>query len=639
MHIAWKILAGAVALVVVVAIGVAIAISSADVNTLIGPINARVKAATGRELTIRGGASLAFSLEPKLVLRDVMLANAPWGTAPALVSAQRLELKIGLIPLLSRRFDVIELTLVDPVIALETNGTGHGNWEFGIASSTTAASPATSAAPATAFGNFSITGGTLTYRDAQSGHLTRVAIDKFALRARDTQSPMAAQFTGKVDDVAIALEGTLGPIESLVQQRWPYPVTLKGRVQDSNTAITTNISKDSKNYVLNDLDLRVGTSTIAGKFSIDTSGVRPSLIFDLAATTVAMADLPARTAVAPGATVAAAASAVRGSKIFSDTPVDFSTLRAVDANGRIAIGKLILVDGRALTNVKVQLARVAGRLDVNRFEADTLGGTLSGNLVIDIKDATSPTLTVRVNGNGLDLGKVLALFGMPREVRNGQAELSIDLALRGASPRAWAESATGNVRLVAGHATLLSTKVDLTSPLEKLFQAINPFRARDSSTELICAVIRLPFNNGVARVDRSVAIETSKLGVIASGTLDLRRETLDFTIQPRASSVLPVDIPQLADLVRFTGPIAAPEVKMDTMASIAAVASVGAAISTGGLSAIGQALWARAEDGGATPCQIALGQRGSPAAKGAVRTDASKQLGEIGNAVGRLFGK
>ena len=292
-----------------------------------------------------------------------------------------------------------------------------------------------------------------------------------------------------------------------------------------------------------------------------------------------------------------------------------------------------------MTNVKVQLTRVAGRLDVNRFEAGTLGGTLSGHLVIDVADATRPTLTVRVNASGLELGKVLALFGMPREVRNGKADLSVDLALRGVSPRAWAESATGNVRLVAGHAMLLSTKVDLTLPLEKLFEAINPFRARDSSTELICAVIRLPFNNGIARVDRSIAIETSKLGVIASGTLDLRRETLDFTIQPRASSVLPVDIPQLADLVRFTGPIAAPEVKVDTMASIGAAASVGAAISTGGLSAIGQALWARAEDGGATPCQIALGQRGSPGAKGAERTEGSKQLDEIGKAVGRLFGK
>ncbi len=639
MRTAWKILAGAAALVVVVLVGVAIAISTVDVNTLIGPVKARVKAVTGRELTVRGGADLKFSLEPRLVLKDVSIANAPWGTAPALATAQRLELQIALLPLLSRRFEVIELALVDPAITLETDSAGRGNWELGK-SELPAPAGAAAGDPASttpAVGNLSITGGTLTWRDAKSGHVTRIAIEKLALRSRNVQSPIAAQFSGKVDGVPVAVEGTLGPLESLLQQRWPYPVALKGNVDGTPTEMSTKIGKEATAYVLNDLDLRVGANAVGGKFSIVMGGPRPKLVFGLAAATLVVADLPLSVAARP----APAGVATTGkARMFSDTPVDFSLLRAVDADGRIAVGKLRFAAGREADNVKVQLSLAGGRLDVTGIEAAMLGGTLAGSALIDAAAPAEPTLLVRFNGNGLDLGAILTALGKPREVRGGKTNLVVDLAMRGTSPHAWAGSATGNVRVVAGRATLVNTRLDVTSPLDKLFAAVNPFRESDPATELVCAVIRMPFANGIARVDRTVAIETNKLGVLASGTLDLRNETVDFTIQPKVHSGIPVNIPGLADLVRFSGPMTAPQVQVDAKASVAAIASVGAAVSTGGLSVIGQALFSRVEDGGATPCQIALGQKGSAAASGkAAGVGGTNPLEDVGKAVGRLFGK
>jgi len=639
MRTAWKILAGAAAIVVVVLIGAAIAISTVDVNTLIEPVKARVKDVTGRELTVRGGADLKFSLEPKLVLQDVSIANAPWGAALALVSARRLELQIALLPLLSRRFDVIELALVDPVIALETDSAGRGNWELGRAqpAPTGGAEGRDTAVTTPVVGNLSITGGTVTYRDNRSGHMTRIAIDKLALRSRSAQSPIAAQFSGKVDDVAVVVEGSLGSLESLLQQRWPYPVALKGKVDGTPTEVSTKVGKESATYVLNDLDLRVGANAVGGTFSIVTGGARPQLVFGLAAATLAVADLPLPVAAAPAP---AGAATVDRSKMFSAAPIDFSILRAVDADGRIAIGKLRFTDGRELANVKLQLSLVAGRLDVSSIEATMFGGTLAGSMLIDAAMPANPSLLVRFNGTGLDLGAILTSLGKPREVRGGKTDLVVDLAMRGTSPHAWAGSATGNVRVVAGRATLVNSRIDVTSALDKLFAAVNPFRESDPATELVCAVIRLPFANGIARVDRTVAFETNKLGVLASGTLDLRNETVDFSIQPKVNSGIPVDIPRLAELVRFNGPMTAPQVQVDARASVAAIASVGAAISTGGLSVIGQALFAQVEDGGAKPCQIALGQKGSAAAKGkAAGTGGTNPVDDVGRAVGRLFGK
>ncbi len=179
--------------------------------------------------------------------------------------------------------------------------------------------------------------------------------------------------------------------------------------------------------------------------------------------------------------------------------------------------------------------------------------------------------------------------------------------MRGASLHAWASTATGNVRAVVGRATLVNTKLDLDQAFDRLTQAVNPFRESEPSTELECAVVRLPLANGIANVDRSIAMETKQLGLSASGTLDFRNETLDFTFKPQVRKGITVAIPNLADLVRLSGPFASPQVKVDAAGSAMAIASIGAAVSTGGLSALGQTLFAWAEGSGPGPCQVALG--------------------------------
>ena len=152
----------------------------------------------------------------------------------------------------------------------------------------------------------------------------------------------------------------------------------------------------------------------------------------------------------------------------------------------------------------------------------------------------STALSAHLDGKGFALGALLAAAGVHREVRGGKTDVALNLTMRGASPHAWASTASGNVRAVAGPATLVNTKIDLDAPLEKLLGALNPFRATDPSTELMCAVVRLPLANGMARVDRTIAMETAKLGVSASGTLDFRNETLDLGFQPKVRKGLTV---------------------------------------------------------------------------------------------------
>ena len=191
---------------------------------------------------------------------------------------------------------------------------------------------------------------------------------------------------------------------------------------------------------------------------------------------------------------------------------------------------------------------------------------------------------------------------------------------------------SGTITAQVGPATLVNTKIDLDSPLNKLGAAVNPFHNIDPSTELQCAVIRLPLHNGVAEVERSIALETKKFGATASGKLDFRTQSLDLAFGPHVGLGVPVYFPQVADVVRFRGPFAAPTVAIDSIGTATTIARLGAAAYTGGLSMVGESLLSRA---GGSPCEIALG-RASGGAQ-VVGGNVGAVVEDIGKALGRAF--
>ncbi len=647
-----KILIGGGVLVVVGAVAIAVAVATIDVNALVGPVQARVKAATGRELAVRGGVRVAWSLEPRIVLADVALANAPWGAAKEMLSAQRLELELALLPLLSRRVELKELALVAPVIALESDGKGRTNWDFGRSPAATGGGGGAAggdAAMALGIGNVGVTNGRVTYRDGATGGVTEVAIERLSVRARGASSPVDVQFRGKVDAVAVDVAGTLGPAEALLQRRWPYPVDVKGEVAGQKAALATKVNASGTRYALDDLKLTIGTSAVTGSFAIETGGARPNLLFDLAGPAIALNALPVPLAAAkpavipPAAAKPGAAPATAGpTYVIPDVPVNLAPIRAVDAHGALRLDRLTLPDGRTLDRLRAKVALDGGRLAVTDFAVAFLGGTVAGHVVVDAAKADAPALSTDLTGRGLALGEILAAAGQRRDVRGGRTDVDVSLKAKGASPHAWAASATGSVRAVVGPATLVNTKLDLDSALDRLTQAVNPFRTRDPSTELTCVVVRLPLFDGVARVDRSIAMETQKLGISASGTVDFRRETLDFTFQPKVRKGIAIDLANVADLVRVSGPFAHPAVSVDPAGSAKAIASLGAAVGTGGLSMVAQSLFSWADGKGPGPCQIALGAA-APAAAPATPAGTPDPLrplvDDVGRAVGKLLGR
>jgi uncharacterized protein involved in outer membrane biogenesis len=556
-----------------------------------------------------------------------------------MLSAKHIEAQIALLPLLRKRFEITSFKLIEPTIALETDASGKGNWEFpALSTAATASTKAPSGGTLGGFtvGDIAISDGAVTFRDGKTGDVTTIVIEDFSVHARDAQSPVSGRFRGRVNDTAMALEGDFGPLEQLLRQRWPYPVTVQGEINGKKASVDTQVTVQGNVVGLDNLKVGSGSSQLTGKMAVLTAGARPKLTFKFDSPAVWLADFAF-----PAKAVAAAKSVAKSKHVFSDEPIDVAALKDNDAEGEITIGTLTLPDGRKLEQVHLQVTLANGKLDIPVLQASVFGGTVLAHAQLDASRAPDAALNLHVEAKNLDLAAILTAAGVHRELRGGKTEFKADLTAHGASSHQWASTASGNVIAVVGPATIANPKSSTDVPLDRLFEAVNPFRSVDASTQLQCAVVRLPLKNGVATIDRSIAGETSKLGATASGTLDFRDETLDLAFRPQIRQGVKIEIPQVAELVRLRGSFASPSVGIDATATAATVARLGAAVYTGGLSIIGESLLAQAKGDPGAPCQIALahGAGATTAAAPASASPAKAATEDVGKTLGKLFGR
>lgn len=647
------ILGAAAGLVALVLIAVAITVETVDPNRFVAPLTARVKAETGRDLTLQGPVDFRLSLEPKVVLPGVAFQNAPWASKQPLLTAKRIEVQIALLPLLSRRFEIVRLTLVEPVIALETDAQGKGNWEFATAATPNASAPSGGAAVAPPFGiaNFEIRQGMLTYRNGATGKVTTASIDSMDMRARDLAAPVAVEFRGKVDDLAVALSGDLGAPATWLAQRWPYPVALKGEIGGNKVKLSTQVAKAGDTTTLGDLDLAYGAIAAKGTIRAITVNAKTRYAIDLTVPSLSVADL-SRTAEAQAKAAAEApgkmpAPAAAGAHwIIPDTPLPLGPLAAIDAEGSLAIGELELHDGRQLQRVAAKFTSQDAKVDLEFTAGAVLGGSMRGQLHADAQRKDSPTIHFQLDARDLDLAALAAAGGVKRDIRGGKVRVNVDITGHGTTPHGVASTMSGSILVVAGPATLGRAAAQGDSAVSQIAGALDPLHGVDAVTELKCAVFRLPLADGIAHVDRSIAIETGKVSGSASGTLDFRDETLDLSVQPQVREGANVNLAQFASLVRIRGRFDKPSATIDAAQSAQMLAKIGVLGATGGgLAVIGGALLG-STGATAAPCTVALsgkaarGATPSNPAQGKTAAPGQPSLGlpkDLGQALGKLL--
>lgn len=143
---------------------------------------------------------------------------------------------------------------------------------------------------------------------------------------------------------------------------------------------------------------------------------------------------------------------------------------------------------------------------------------------------------------------------------------------------------------------------------------INPTAKKGDTSQLERAVVRFDIKDGVAIIDKGIAFQTTKMSVIGSERIDLKEEKIDLGIKPQVRKGIGIGAGHLAEVVRIAGPFAGPKLAADAKGTAKLGATIGVAVATGGISYLGQRLYAGATRD-ETPCLTALGKKTAKAAE------------------------
>lgn len=213
-----KILYGLVALIGLVLVLVLVGPNFVDWSRYKGEIELRTKEITGRDLVIGGPISVSILPQPTLVAEDIRFANIKGAAVADMVTLKSLRVRLALLPLLTGKIRVDNITLVRPVVELETLADGQVNWLL-TPTAPPKPSPATHVEPEEAakagegfprLDRLVVQEGVIVYRDSRSGHIERVDAIAAQLSVGSASGPFWAQGTAMPRGVPARFTLSLG---------------------------------------------------------------------------------------------------------------------------------------------------------------------------------------------------------------------------------------------------------------------------------------------------------------------------------------------------------------------------------------------------------------------------------------------
>lgn len=602
-----KLVGALVALILIAAVAIPMVVSADFLKT---QLQAQVKNTTGRELAIKGKASLSILPNIAIQVEDVTLGNPAGFDAPYLVHIEKLQTGAALGPLLSKQLRITGVTLEGAKLYLEQNASGAKNWEF--ANSTPAEATPETAGEAKASSLKQLAIGRVTVKNshvyvAKAG-AKPMAIENItiALDGADGSGPlslsgsvdyqkqpvkfslgvkeMKALLAGKTAGVLAALTLPSGEVHfdgemsakngpaakgefsfnsdnlgSLMA--WATGTKPAGNLPKKVSVQSSIVLKDAQNLALNELNFSADSLSGSGQLALTLEGAVPAVNGTLKLGVVNLNELTGKAA-ATQAAEAGKAAAATSSAGWSDAPLNLAGLRAVNANLKLTIEKL--VSGKLeFTNISTDIVLSGGNAKINLGNLSLYDGTAKGTVGLDGSGA-SAGLSTNLSLSGVNIERLMTAMSGASKIE-GVANLSMNVNGRGASQRALIGSlgGSGNIKINDG----AIKGINVASFLR---DAKKGFILSDSSTEstdFTEMTASFSIAQGVVS-NKDLTMKSPVLRLAGSGSVSLPARTIDYRAVPTLVSSLEgqgakdthtgLDIPML-----ITGPWSAISITPD----------------------------------------------------------------------------
>lgn len=572
-----KIVGALVALLIIAALVIPMFISA---EYLKSQLVAQVKTATGRELVIKGDASLKIFPNIAVKVEDVTLGNPAGFSSKFFAHVDKLETGAALKPLLNKELRITGIAVEGAVLNLEENAAGAKNSEF---TNSKPATPEAAAEPKAAgekpsplkqlaIGDVTLKNSSVTI--IKPGAKPMVISDiNLTVRGADGSAPLkiegSANYQKETVKLKVGLEkskaflaGKSSPIElsaalpagnisfkgaAINKEKLSAEGALDASISDLPKLLgwatgkpagaglphkvvlkTGFFMQNPQAFALKDATLSADALSATGSLAISLEGAVPNI---KGALKMSELDLDALSKPASGEAKAAAGSSGAGgggaSDGWSSAPIDASGLRAANANVKLSIGKL--KSGKVeVSNIAADLALNNGVMKLALGNASLYGGAAKGTVSLDGSGAGLGL------GANVDLSKVqieplmVALSGASK--LEGVANLSLDVNGRGASERALVSALGGKAAMRINDGAIKG--INIASFLRRAQKGgLLLSESSSEKTDFTELSANMTIANGIVSND-DLAMKSPVLRLSGKGTVSLPQKTINYRLVP-----------------------------------------------------------------------------------------------------------
>jgi uncharacterized protein involved in outer membrane biogenesis len=214
--------------------------------------------------------------------------------------------------------------------------------------------------------------------------------------------------------------------------------------------------------------------------------------------------------------------------LIDDKPVNLEVLQDLNAVVAIQMPHLKVSDKlRGYLGINSTVVLQNGVLSVNPLTVTLLGSKAIGSLKVS---AVDNTYHLTLAGEDFQLNDIRSFAKI---LRNGAADVSLDLTGQGNTVKSLLSTLSGQVLLDVSQGVIVSDWFNGVA--EKLNEqkrfAVSRSTA-DRESKILCAVLKADIKDGQITSQNNIAIETSTVNFMIGGKVNLVDETVDLTMVP-----------------------------------------------------------------------------------------------------------
>jgi uncharacterized protein involved in outer membrane biogenesis len=566
-----------------------------DWNAARGSLERGLAASSGREVALRGDLDVLLRWPPRVVARDVRIANPEWARRPDLLTARQVTLALSL-PALFRGVLAFErIDLVEPRLALEQRD-GLRTWGVGSRGE----------GPPPRIGRLRIDDGVVEFLDPASSTAITAEV---AARGDAADDEVTVSARGEHRGVPLRLRAQGPSLLQLADRSKPYPLvatvhagktrahfqgTVTGLPSPSALDLRVELSGEDlshlrrlvgvgapatppyalrghlrhagANWSFDAVEGTIGDSDIAGSAAY-SPGPRPHLELAIASERLDFDDLgpligaPPKTTRGETASDEQRAEAQRmkqRNQALPAKPLDTSRWQRMDVDLSLVGKRVLHPPALPIQSLDATLKIRDGVLRLAPLRLRVAGGEIAGTLELDGRKSRMQGVA-ELDFRRLALRELFPTIGAMRDAR-GIAHGRARLAGAGNSVAELLGSANGRISLAVDQGRISQRVLELIGL--DIAESALLLVGGDREVALHCAVADLEVRRGIA-TSNVLVLDTADTLVVGAGVVDLARERLDLTVYPRPKDVSPL---AARAPLHVRGPLRNPQVLPDPKA-------------------------------------------------------------------------